>query len=115
MHHLTDEQAAMKRQTHHQFVRGLGYVNHGAEPPVPPAAIPSYAVPPEGTADGSLHILNPSHNAPPMTMGGVAAEKAWRHPHDSARGNRMAWTAVFLGRSGWAYVGPAPKDNGKKR
>lgn len=109
---LATRRAAMLDPTRHQFVRGLGHIPHGAEPDLPPGYPPGSAncLPPAGAADGSVHIMNPSHGAPPMRMRWLAAHQAWA-PLSPEKGNRMAWTADYLSRAGWEYAGPeaAPK------
>jgi hypothetical protein len=98
--------AALKNPTHHQFIVGVGYLNHGCEPDVP-ASYPSSKTchPASDAADGSSHWLKPSHNAPPMQLIWIASHKSWRTAHPG-KGNRMAWTADYLARAGWSYQKP---------
>jgi hypothetical protein len=101
---------AMKAQTKHQFLHGIGYVPHGGPPDIPTGAQGGKnCLPATGAANGSIHILKPSHGAPPMRMRWVAAEQAWAGLNQ-AKGNRLAWTADHLSRAGWEYVGVDPKQ-----
>lgn len=102
---FVSHEKAHKKPTHHQFVRGLGYVHHGCEPDLPSGARGSKnCAPPEGTKDGTVHLLQPPGSAPPMKMVWIAAEKAWKS-QIAGRGNRLAWTPAHLSRAGWSYVG----------
>ena len=109
---VTREHAHQKR-THHQYIDGLGYMAHEGPPELPAAAQGAKnCVPPEGTKDGTAHLLQPPGGHPQMILLWVEAEGAWasRHP---GKGNRLAWTTDHLMRAGWEYVGPfTPK---KKR
>jgi hypothetical protein len=110
---------AMQSKTSHQFIRGVGYLQH-ADPPDIPAGVEGgrNCSPPAGTEDGSVHVLNPSHGAPQMRLRWIAREGAWE-PLKPGAGNRLAWTADHLSRAGWQYVGLArdepPADKAKTR
>ena len=104
---LVTRSEAMKRQTAHQHLQGMGYIFHAGEPELPPG-MPIGSKPcgaPAGAADGSLHVLEAPQGAE-IRMRWVAAESAWA-PLKSHAGNRMAWTPSYLSRAGWAYLRPA--------
>jgi hypothetical protein len=104
---------AMKAQTRHQFVMGLGYIEHSAPPEIPATAKGGKGCHPDAAAaDGSVHVLKPSHGAAEMKMRWVAAEKAWAAIKPGS-GNRLAWTSDFLSAAGWEYVGPAGKKKAR--
>lgn len=106
---FTREQA-IRRQVHHQFVPGTGYVNHGAPPPLGFQHHGRESCdPPAGTGDDTWHWLRPpapdGMEAKPIAMQWIAVERAWKspRPHQS---NRMAWAPAHLSRAGWKYIGP---------
>lgn len=101
---------AMKRPTHHQFIVGVGFLAHSAPPDLPDDARgDKNCAPPERTQhEGSLHVLQPPGDHPPMTLIWSVEHGAWIHPV-LGRGNRVAWTPDHLSKAGWEYVGPAKK------
>lgn len=104
---VVNRPAAHQRKTGHQFVPGLGYVAHQGPPPLNPRANGTKNCdPPQGTRDGSVHLLRPPNGHPPITMVWIAMERAWasRMPE---RGNRLAWPTSHLRRAEWEYIGPA--------
>ena len=106
---------AERHRTHHQFVPGLGYLEHEEAPDLPAAACGSAnCSPAANTKDGSRHVLQPPGGHPAMVLIWVAAESAWA-PLNPAKGNRMAWTPAHLSRAGWEYVGPENGAKGKRR
>lgn len=103
---IRSQQQAHKARTKHQFVPGIGYLEHSGAPDIRPhPAGGKNCDPAPGTADGSLHTMRPPNGHPPMMMMWIAAEKAWasRQPE---RGNRLAWSTAHLSKAGWEYVGP---------
>jgi hypothetical protein len=103
---LVSRSEAYKRLTHHQFAAGLGYVAHSGPPELPPIARGTKnCAPPNGTADGSLHVMRPPNGHPPITMRWVQAEQAWASLQPE-KGNRLAWPGSYLMRAGWAYGEP---------
>lgn len=113
---IVTRREAMKQQTSHQHVTGIGYIVHSGPPELPP----SYPVgskpcsPPAGAADGSLHVLK-SPQGGEIRMRWVAAESAWASLKSEA-GNRMAWSPSYLSQAGWEYLRPevTPKRSGKR-
>jgi hypothetical protein len=104
---LVNRSTAMQRRTHHQFMPGLGYVAHSGPPDLPPGANgKANCDPPAGTADGSVHVMQPPRPHPPMLMVWIAAEKAWASQRPE-RGNRLAWPPGHLSKAGWEYDSPA--------
>ena len=104
---------AMKKQTGHQFVPGIGYVAQAEEPMGPDGKpIPAHpnggknCAPPAGAANDSKHILR-HVGGTDHVMRWVAAEKAWA-PLKPGDGNRMAWPVDYLSKHGWQYVSAAP-------
>ena len=96
---------AMQAQTRHSFELGCGYWEHD-QPPVlhegPVAKNDDGRLacdPPLGTRDGTRHLLAFGAKVLPFTW--VASERAWAKPG----GRRMAFTAEYLTREGWHYVG----------
>lgn len=64
------------------------------------------AAPAQVPADGSLHLLKAPQGAT-LTFKWIGAHGAWGvHPR-SVRGRRLAFTPLYLGSHGWAYVSPA--------
>lgn len=105
---LVDGMTAHRRPTHHQMVSGLGYVAHQGPPDLPRHARGTKNTdPPAGTLDGSLHVLQPPGEHPPMTMRWHRATKSWAALNPQ-QGNRLAWPTEHLKKAGWEYVGPAP-------
>ena len=101
---IVPREKALLKLTHHQFVMGLGYINHGGAPALGAEHKgDKNCAPPKDTKNGSLHVLQPPGNAPPLTMRWVAGENAWASLKIQ-KGNRMAWTAPHLSRAGWQYV-----------
>ncbi len=102
---------AMKKQTGHQFVPGIGYIAHQDEPDVPPhPAGGKNCAPPSVITDGSRHVLRHAGGAEHV-MRWVAAEKAWA-PLRPGDGNRVAWSVDYLSRHGWEYVRVATDEDG---
>lgn len=98
---------ALQKQTHHQFVPGFGYIAHGGAPVLPKGSNGTKDCnPPEGTADGTVHLLRPPNGDDPMAFRWIAAERAWGTMRLD-RGNRIAWAPDHLMRAGWAYVSPS--------
>lgn len=101
---LVDRETAMAKQTHHQFIPGIGYLAHSAPPPLLPEHTgDKNCKPPAGTRTGSLHKLQPPGKGAPMTMRWVAAEGAWASPKPG-KGHRLAFTCEHLSKAGWQYV-----------
>jgi hypothetical protein len=103
---ITNRREAIKRQTGHQHVPGIGYIVHSG-PPDLPADYPVGSKPcnpPSGAVDGSLHLMRTPQGTE-LKMRWVASEGAWA-ALKSDQGNRMAWEASYLSRAGWEYVGP---------
>lgn len=100
---------AMKKQVHHQFLPGMGYLNLGLEPELGRFHVgKKNCAPPADTKDGSFHVMQPPGGAKPVNMKWIAAESAWASLIPQ-KGNRLAWTVKHLSRAGWEYTGPAPK------
>jgi hypothetical protein len=100
---LVSRSEAYKRLTHHQFVKGFGYVAHSGPPDMPPHVRGNKnCMPPQGTADGSMHMLTPPGGHPPIKMRWVLSEQAWASLVPD-KGNRLAWPASYLQRVGWEY------------
>lgn len=94
--------AAVKDPTRHSFnVKGGGYVDHGAEPSIPPGTSKRPpASPPALSSEGSCHVLvAPGEND--VVLRWVGGN--WVHPFNPAAGNRLAWTPAHLGNAGWRY------------
>lgn len=104
---LVSRPEAHARPTHHQFIRGIGFLKHSGVPELPPGANGAKNCrPPPKTADGSLHMLQPGNGHPAVKMKWLAAHAAWGSLKP-AKGNRLAWPVDHLSKAGWEYVGPA--------
>jgi hypothetical protein len=105
---IVPRRTAMAKKIHHSFVRGIGYINHGAPPELddhvhrgskpcsPPVAFL--------LINGTHHLLRPPSGGKLLEFVWSAAEQAWE-PWPPHRGNRLAWTPAHLSKAGWAYVG----------
>lgn len=93
---------ALGAMTRHSFAPGRGYWEHDSPPIIysGPAPAPQ-CDPPPGTPDGGKHVLQFGDAKVVFTW--IAAERAW-HRYG---GLRLAFSAEYLTRSGWKYVGPA--------
>lgn len=107
---------ALKKQTGHQFVPGIGYIAHPEEPLGPDGKrIPAHpngnknCTPPASTADKSMHVLRHAGGANHV-MRWVAVEKAWS-PLRPGDGNRMAWSIDYLSKHGWEYQRAATDED----
>ena len=99
--------AALKAMTKHSFVPGAGYLLF-SEAPGPMGPQPgNRCYPPNGTVDGSAHLLTPPGGAP-MRFMWVDMERAWARPG----GKRMAFAAEYLSSLGFVYVRPALEGEG---
>lgn len=106
---------AMRRSVHCQYVHGQGFYDHGGPPVLPEGASgAANCLPAVGTADGSMHVLQPPGGHPEMTMVWRAAESAWA-PTVLGKGNRMAWTHDHLARAGWSYKRSAEDQKQSKK
>ena len=101
--------AALRKQTGHQFVPGIGYIPHASPPDFArhPAAGKNCA-PPSGTPDGSVHLMQPPNGHPKLEMRWVAVENAWASMRID-QGHRLAWSVDYLSAAGWEYAGK-PKN-----
>ena len=107
---LVSRVQALKQMTHHQFLPGVGYLQHSGPPDLPEAAKGTKnCSPPANTPNGSFHLLKPPTGAPPLTLIWVASEKAWASQHPG-KGHRLAFSTNHLMRAGWEYVGLAPEQ-----
>lgn len=113
---IVNRATAMLRQTQHQFLQGIGYIVHSGPPDLPAAARGNANCdPPPGTAEGSVHLLQPPGAFTHMPMRWISVERAWASLHPG-KGNRLAWTTDHLRKAGWEYVGPLEeKVAGKRR
>ncbi len=103
---LVSRSEALKKRTHHQYIHGIGHVAHSGPPELSVAARgKKNCDPPQGTRDGTHHMMRPPNGAAPIRMAWVAGEKAWASINP-ARGNRMAWPVDHLKRAGWEYGEP---------
>lgn len=106
---------AMRRQTNHSFHPGLGYLAHSGPPDLPADARGSKnCEPPAGTADGSVHYMQPPGGHPRMPMTWIEAEHAWASLNP-AKGNRLAWPVEHLSKAGWEYAEPLKAETPKRR
>jgi hypothetical protein len=113
---LVARHTAIAKQTHHQFIKGIGYLAHEGPPELPRSANGKKNTnPPAGTKTGFVGLLRPPTGGNPVRFVWVSPEGAWASP--AMKGNRMAWTTTYLQLAGWEYVGPADdeKKPGKKR
>lgn len=97
-----DRKAALKDKMSHALIKGVGFVNFGplpqpnnGKPPVHPS---------QGAPQGSLHWLNAPLSPNPVLMKWDGSH--WEHPHNPMAGNRLGWTATYLGAHGWTYKEP---------
>jgi hypothetical protein len=112
---IVQRRDAMKRQTGHQHVPGIGYIVHSG-PPDLPAEYPvgsKPCEPPADAADGSLHVLRAPQGGE-IRMRWIAAEQAWA-ALKSDQGNRMAWPTSYLSRAGWEYMRPEETQKRKAK
>lgn len=106
---LVTRDIAHRRPTHHQLIRGLGYIVHAGPPDLPDGCDgKENCEPPKGTIDGTLHLMQPPGAHPPLTMIWNARERAWSSLNPE-RGNRLAWSPAHLSKAGWAYMQLAPE------
>lgn len=106
---LVTRSEAVKQRTHHQLLRGIGYLKHSGPPELPASARGSKNCEPgAGTRNGTIHLMKPPGGAKPLEMIWVAAERAWASAIPD-RGNRLAWPTSHLMRARWEYVGPIRK------
>ena len=105
--------AAMASKTTHSVVQGHGYVQHAFPPVLRAVPLAPPCNPPPGAMDGETHMLCPPNGGEALAFTWVARELAWERPG----GNRLAWTAAYLGSHGWSYGGPrvAEEALSKKR
>ena len=104
---LVSREQALAKQTHHQFIKGIGYLAHAGAPDLPTTARGSKnCSPPAGTKSGFVGLLKPPTGADPLRLVWITAEGAWASPRPD-KGNRMAWSTTHLQRAGWEYIGPA--------
>jgi len=103
---LVNRTEAVKKPTHHQFIPGIGHLDHGAEPSLPAGrGGKKNCDPPPGTRDGSLHKMKASSGIV-VVMKWITAARSWG-PKRPGVGNRMAWTPKHLSVAGWELIGPA--------
>ena len=91
----------MAAKTAHSLAPGQGYVRHDFPPALRAVPLAPPCLPPGTTEDGSAHRLQPPHGGPALTFSWIKRELAWERPG----GNRLAWTAAYLGAHGWTYAG----------
>lgn len=102
---------AQAKPTLHRFIRGIGYLAHDGPPELPRGSNgKKNCAPPEGTPDGSIHLLQPPTGAPPMALKWSVKHSAWLSLEPSA-GNRLGWPAEHLMKAGWEYVGVQKKKD----
>lgn len=92
---------AASAMTRHSFAPGRGYWEHD-QPPIlhnQGAPVAQRCDPPAGTPDGTKHTLR--FGSVDLVFTWVASERAW-HRHG---GLRLAFTADYLTREGWEYIG----------
>jgi hypothetical protein len=94
--------AALASMCTHSYQPGVGYLQHDTPPVIHSGPAPApLCDPPAGTRNGSRHTL--AYGDKQMDFAWVEAERAWaRHG-----GHRLAFTAEYLTREGWRYIGPA--------
>ena len=126
---------AIQNPTSHQFIPGLGYIDHGEEVVERETVVQETPEPREtvviaeghhrhGEEVGGKRML-PAFKA--CRPGPKAKEEslhnltnaygtntvmrwrggAWWHPTSIRAGNRMAWGPEYFGKQGWTYKGPA--------
>ncbi len=97
-------EAALVDPTRHAFIRGGGYIafeDHEQSQLVHGPLMKS-CDPPVGTQDKTPHLLAPPNGALPMSFMWLKRQGVWmRHG-----GNRLGFTARYLGSHGWTYVRP---------
>lgn len=101
---FSNRSGALANPTTHQYASGIGFVDHGA--PLVAKSGPHAAglcTPPDGTKNGSVHTLRSPGRRSLMRFVWVGAQRAWARNG----GKRLAFTAEYLSRTGWTYVGPA--------
>ena len=93
---------ALKNPTTHSFAPGVGYAHHPRPPKTNPGTMPTgLCSPSAGTPDGSKHVLSSPGGGAKLEFTWVALHSAWAR----SGGLRMAFTADYLSRAGWTYVG----------
>ena len=118
----SSREAAMSSKTTHSLVAGKGYVRHDFPPELRAEPLAPPCLPAADALDGSHHLLKSHHGGAALVFTWVKREVAWERPG----GNRLAWTAAYLGTHGWTYEGahteqeeqpipfaPTPKRNRK--
>lgn len=84
----------------HQFVRGVGYIDHGAEPKIKSLTTSKPCKPGPKAQEESLHNLkSPGGNIVVMRW----RKGLWWHPISILFGNRTAWSPEYFGATGWVY------------
>ena len=88
-------------------LKSAGFFEHGPDEDMRLGAAGMPAVlPPYGTADNSLHLLQPPLGNPPITCRWLMQHQAWA-PEGVRPGHRLAFSAAYLGSHGWSYSGPS--------
>lgn len=91
---------ALAAPTMHSFQMGVGYFEYDSLPPLGPKQ--SNCMPPKKIKDGSLHEIALPEGVGKRVFTWVAKDQAWA----TDGGNRLAFTAAYLGSHGWSYIGP---------
>jgi hypothetical protein len=88
----------------HALVAGQGYVYAGTLR-TPSTGVTGLCTPPNGTADGTVHLIAPPQGGPAQAFTWNATLKLWMTT--SALSKRLGFPPDYLSRHGWSYVKPA--------
>lgn len=101
---LVNRTEALKKPAHHQYVQGIGHLTHSGPPELPPGANGSKNCdPPEGTKDGTHHMMKPPNGGAPVRMSWNAGQRVWMSINPG-KGNRLGWSVEHLRKAGWSYA-----------
>lgn len=100
---VVEHAAALRAPAEHKLVPRMGWLHLGELPvPTQPILGPAACLPPDGAADGSLHLLKPRNGEVGLPFTWLAGLQQWQ-PH--GRGRREAFRPVYLAAHGWQYQG----------
>ena len=101
---ITETQVAEK-PTAYRFIAGHGY-NYTGDMPMPLLAVhpPSAVMPPNGTEDGTWHMLLIPNGEKALPWQWGAEKQVWK-PGLASGAFRVAFSCAYLAAVGWTYHG----------
>jgi hypothetical protein len=99
---------ALRRPDVYSFVPGKGYFQHDKQPMAVPGKGPvDRCSPPNGTQDGTIHLLKSPGSDKSFTFRWMQARRVWVVTSGAVmKAHRLGFTDIYLSRAGWIYVGP---------